>query len=232
MHRGVFVFPALLIATFTFPLTSAAQTLDMKDLSCTDCHGTQVHDFLKSRHAAALASLGKTKEDALCGACHGEVEAHAQASKPSEVPVQYRYRDPKSYDPTQVQATCLSCHAGGTRAIPQDGRHWLNGANCLTCHTGMAKGGWPKILRAPEQEMCGACHTQALAPVRTGHRTTAPAPCAPSATTRTRGPSPSSRGTAPSATRRTRIRNRSSIRPSCRGAWRATIPTAPWSGSF
>ena len=171
MHQWGFPLRVLLMVTLALPLALAAQTLDMKDLSCSDCHGAKVHDFLKSRHGAALVSLGKTTEESLCGACHGEVLAHAQASKPREVPVQYRYKDPKAFDPAQLQATCLSCHAGGTRAIPQDGRHWLNGANCLNCHTGMAKGGWPRLLKAPEPELCGACHAQALAPVRTGHRT-------------------------------------------------------------
>jgi DmsE family decaheme c-type cytochrome len=173
MRRDVFLIRALLVIAVAWNLPTAlvAQTLDLSAISCMDCHGTQVHDFLKSRHGAALVSEGKTTEAALCGACHGEVDAHAAASRPREVPVQYRYKDPKACQTSQLQATCLSCHAGGTRAIPQDGHHWLNGASCLTCHTGMAKGGLPRLLNKPEGELCGACHPQALAPVRTGHRT-------------------------------------------------------------
>lgn len=159
------------IAAVTFAQAEAGAGFDAKSLSCWDCHGPQVHDFLQTRHSAALASDGRRDETSLCGACHGEVTAHAEASRPQEVPVQYRFAGPASEDAARDQARCLPCHEKGRRPIPADGHHAMGEVGCLKCHSGMGKGGWPGLRKAPEAELCGACHAEALAPFRSGHRT-------------------------------------------------------------
>lgn len=143
---------------------------DIRAIVCADCHANQVHDFLATRHATAFYAQGRRDAVSLCGACHGEVAAHAEAAKPREVPVQFRFKNPKDLDTATANGRCLQCHATGLSPRPLDGIHLGAGLRCTTCHTGMGKGGLPRLRKAGERELCGACHLQAASPVRSGHR--------------------------------------------------------------
>ncbi len=143
---------------------------DLVALPCADCHGGPLHGFLQTRHAAALSVQGRREATSLCGACHGEVMAHNGADRPQKTPVEFRYKDPRTLGSEKASARCLTCHAEGVKALPAEGVHLRAGLSCVTCHTGMGAGSLPKLLRAPERELCGRCHGQALAPFRSGHR--------------------------------------------------------------
>ena len=159
----------LILAAFLLAAPPAAAQ-DLGAIICADCHGTQVHDFMATRHAAALYAQGRRDAASLCGACHGEVLAHAEAAKPREVPVQFRFKNPKDLDTATANGRCLACHASGMSPKPLDGLHLGAGLRCTTCHTGMGKGGLPRLRKLPEKELCGSCHAQAVAPFRAGHR--------------------------------------------------------------
>jgi len=143
---------------------------DVRTIICADCHGAAVHDFLSTRHATALYAQGRKDAASLCGACHGEVSAHAAADRPREVPVQFRFKNPKDLDPATANGQCLQCHSTGLSPQPVDGVHLGDGLRCTTCHTGMGKGGLPQLRRLGERDLCGGCHMQAVAPYRSGHR--------------------------------------------------------------
>ncbi len=143
---------------------------DLSGIICADCHGNPVHDFLSTRHAAALFAQGRRDAATLCGACHGEVMPHAGAAKPREVPVQFRFKNPKDLDTATANGRCLACHASGISPRALDGIHLGAGLRCATCHTGMGKGGLPKLRKMSEKELCGSCHMQAVAPFRASHR--------------------------------------------------------------
>ncbi len=147
-----------------------AQDQDLRSILCADCHGGALHDFLSTRHASILYAQGRRDATALCGTCHGEVTAHAQAAKPEAVPVQFRFKNPKDLDAATANGRCLSCHESGLSPVAPDGLHLASGLRCTACHTGMGEGGLPGLRRVEERRLCGSCHGQAVAPFRSGHR--------------------------------------------------------------
>lgn len=159
---GCFAVVVLAAAIQAFPAPPA--------LPCADCHGEIVHGFFQTRHAAALTADGRTQAADLCGSCHGEVSSHNDAAKPESVPVEFRFKDPKILEPARASERCMACHGLGMNALPIDGSHLRAGLSCVTCHSGMGKGTSVHLLKRPERELCGACHAQALAPFRSGHR--------------------------------------------------------------
>lgn len=164
LHRLVFL-AVLSLA----PWASPAHGQDVRSFSCSDCHGDAVHALLSSVHGSAFYAGGRRDAAALCGTCHGEVEAHARAVHPSQTPVQYRFvTDP--VPPAKADALCLSCHVRGIKAMPPDGVHLRAGLHCLTCHAVMGTTGLPHLLKEDETTLCGSCHGEALAAFRSGHR--------------------------------------------------------------
>ncbi len=143
---------------------------DIRAIICADCHGEVVHAFLATRHAAALYAEGRRDAVSLCGTCHGDVAAHAEAQKPREVPVEFRFKDPKDLDTATANGRCLTCHGAGLSPRPLDGVHLSAGLRCTTCHAVMGTSGLPRLRKTGERELCGSCHGEAVAPFRSGHR--------------------------------------------------------------
>lgn len=147
------------------------ESTDPREISCIDCHPGPVHDFLSSRHAAAFHARGKRGAEEVCGPCHGKVTEHGEAKDAKALPVEFRFKDPKTRDGALLIRRCLACHGEGSRLIEASGFHLKQGLNCLDCHTGMNKGGLPGLRKSAEISLCGRCHSQAVAPFRSGHRT-------------------------------------------------------------
>jgi DmsE family decaheme c-type cytochrome len=152
------------------PHAGVPDSPDIREISCIDCHPSPVHDFLLSPHAAAFHGKGLRGAQELCGPCHGTVTAHGEAKDAKAVPVEFRFKDPKTRDATVVSARCLACHGAGSRPVPAGGIHLRNGLNCLDCHTGMNRGGLSGLRKESEITLCGRCHPQSVAPFRSGHR--------------------------------------------------------------
>ncbi len=119
--------------------------------SCITCHAEVGKSFANNPHSKlALQHGGK---GITCESCHGPGQAHvdgggdiAKIFLPSKAPA------------SQVDATCLGCHAG---VHPNFDRspHAKAGLSCISCHSVHAPQSEQALLKLPQPTLCLSCHT-------------------------------------------------------------------------
>jgi predicted CXXCH cytochrome family protein len=146
--------------------------------SCQACHEDQFKGFADTKHAK-LKEVGSWKNKTQgCESCHGPGRLHLEdATNPKGI-ISFKNKTSK-----QISETCLACHAGNeSHNNFRRGEHWRNDVGCTDCHSthgekhGPARIGSttllsrasklnpaPAMLKANEQQLCIACHSEVKA---------------------------------------------------------------------
>ena len=87
-----------------------------------------------------------------CENCHGAGKAHVEGG--GDVT---KIFNPAKATPQQVDAKCLSCHAG-THPNFERSPHAKAGLSCISCHSVHQAKDEAKLLRASQPTLCFQCH--------------------------------------------------------------------------
>jgi len=136
---------------------ATAQTKDTNpanfvgDAVCATCHEAEAKGFTDNPHSKLALEHGKT--GATCESCHGAGKAHIDGG--GDVA---KIFNPAKASAKDVDATCLSCHAG---AHPNFERspHAKANVGCTSCHSVHASTGAEQLLKAAQPTLCFQCHT-------------------------------------------------------------------------
>ncbi len=130
--------------------------------ACKDCHADAVAYYAASVHG----QKGNLKGPAAageCSTCHGDATAHVKAGGGRGVG---GIKNPggKTMAPDDKNATCLACHAGGSKRTHWEGStHQARGTACTSCHTMHST---DRVLtKLTQPEVCFTCHKQQRAEV-------------------------------------------------------------------
>jgi DmsE family decaheme c-type cytochrome len=119
--------------------------------TCATCHEAVVKGFANNPHNNIALMHGKA--GVTCEGCHGPGKAHVEGGGDvSKIFV------PTKATPQEVDAKCLSCHAG-THPNFDRSPHAKAGVSCISCHSVHASKGSEKLLKASQPALCYQCHT-------------------------------------------------------------------------
>jgi predicted CXXCH cytochrome family protein len=177
--------PGAVADTASEDLTEMAQYVPLAGSSddyvgsdtCMACHEDQGKHFLATKHAKLSGLKGWEGKPQGCESCHGPGKAHVEESDPTKI-ISFKNKTSK-----EISETCLACHSGkeGHNNFRR-GEHWRNNVGCTECHsshgpapatTGIGSGRFvgpassfdppPAMLKANEQQLCIACHSEVKA---------------------------------------------------------------------
>ena len=118
--------------------------------TCATCHDEVSKKFADNPHTKIAQLHGKN--GVTCEGCHGAGKGHVDGGGDIS-----KIFDPAKATPKEVDATCLSCHAG---AHPNFDRspHAKGGVSCIGCHN-IHSSKEESLLKAPQPALCYQCHT-------------------------------------------------------------------------
>lgn len=116
---------------------------------CASCHEAESKGFATNPHSKMVLMHGN--DGVTCENCHGPGKAHVEAGGDIT-----KIFNPGKGPSKQVDATCLTCHAG---AHPDFERspHARAGVGCTSCHSVHASKE-ETLLKAPQPTLCYQCH--------------------------------------------------------------------------
>jgi DmsE family decaheme c-type cytochrome len=119
--------------------------------TCATCHSDVAKDFANNPHTQIVDMHGHTA--GTCESCHGAGKGHVDGGGDIT-----KIFDPAKATAQQVNATCLSCHAG-THPNFLRSPHAKAGLSCISCHS-IHHAAVPKdLLLAKQPTLCYQCHT-------------------------------------------------------------------------
>jgi DmsE family decaheme c-type cytochrome len=125
--------------------------------TCVKCHEDQVNYYKASVHGQK-GNLRGPSNAGECSTCHADATEHVKADGGKGVG---GIKNPgsKTMAADDKNATCLTCHAGGSKRMHWDGStHQVRGTACTSCHTMHSK---DKVLtKLTQPEVCFTCHKQ------------------------------------------------------------------------
>ncbi|OFW24622.1 MAG: hypothetical protein A3H97_20045 [Acidobacteria bacterium RIFCSPLOWO2_02_FULL_65_29] len=125
--------------------------------ACVKCHEEQVDYYGKSVHGQK-GNLRGPANAGECSTCHGDATEHVKAGGGRGVG---GVKNPgsKLMADDDRNATCLGCHAGGSKRTHWDGStHQTRGTTCTSCHTMHSK---DRVLtKLTQPQVCFTCHKQ------------------------------------------------------------------------
>ncbi len=156
-YGGLFsMLSALILAgsTFLIPGAATAQPVNQTE-TCKACHVSQFETYQASKHGTKGDS--RTPASAAgCNTCHGDGTAHVKAGGGKGVG---GIKNPggKTMPPSEKNATCLTCHAGGKRIYWSQSLHASRDTTCTSCH--QVHTTRDKVRdKATQTEVCFTCH--------------------------------------------------------------------------
>ena len=94
-----------------------------------------------------------------CETCHGPGQAHVDGGGDTAL-----IRNPAKLTPSEVSATCTTCHNRGEQEFWQGSQHDRRNLTCTTCHSVHNWNSLEKQLKASSVlQTCGACHRDKVA---------------------------------------------------------------------
>ena len=118
--------------------------------TCLGCHDTQSY---KGTAHAITANVRTPAATHGCESCHGPGKAHAESGDASLI-----RRFNKSTAPSEITATCTSCHNRASHALWEGSPHDQRNLSCVTCHSVHAPKGDHQIKAASQMDLCATCH--------------------------------------------------------------------------
>ena len=122
--------------------------------ACKTCHEELYTRWEKSPHwKTTLDKLGDPSKMG-CQGCHGPAGAHVE--DPSNKTELFIFKD---HSAKEINARCMSCHAGGTQHMNAiNSVHAQNGVSCTDCHSPHHAETKEFLLSKPETQLCFTCH--------------------------------------------------------------------------
>jgi DmsE family decaheme c-type cytochrome len=133
------------------PASQAAAGDFVGSETCAACHVEVSKKFADNPHTKMTLMHGDA--GITCENCHGAGKAHVDGGGDKT-----KIFNPAKASPKDVDAKCLSCHAG---AHPNFDRspHAKAGVSCVSCHSVHASGSPDHLLKAAQPTLCFQCHT-------------------------------------------------------------------------
>ena len=129
---------------------------------CANCHKDQAASYAASVHGQK-GNLRGPSNAGECSTCHGDGTEHVKAGGGRGVG---GIKNPGSVKmaPDEKNATCLTCHAGGSKRTHWQGStHQTRGTACTRCHTMHSP---DRVLtKLTQPEVCFTCHKQQRAEI-------------------------------------------------------------------
>ena len=117
--------------------------------TCLTCHDDRAYGSTKHGHAFNERTPSATQG---CESCHGPGKAHADSGDPDLM------RSFAEMAPSEVSATCTTCHNRATHALWDGSQHDQRNLTCTTCHSQHAPQGEPQLRARNEPALCATCH--------------------------------------------------------------------------
>ncbi len=119
--------------------------------TCATCHAEVAKGFADNPHTKIALMHGKA--GVTCEGCHGPGKAHVDGGGDVS-----KIFNPAKATPKEVDAKCLSCHAG-THPNFLRSPHAKADVSCIGCHSVHAPGTPEHLLKAAQPQLCFQCHT-------------------------------------------------------------------------
>ena len=119
---------------------------------CATCHEDTAKKFADNPHIKIAEMHGKT--GVTCEGCHGPGKAHVDGGGDKS-----KIFDPAKASAKDVDATCLTCHAG-THPNFERSPHAKANVSCIGCHD-IHKSKEESLLKAAQPTLCYQCHADA-----------------------------------------------------------------------
>ena len=123
------------------------------EATCLGCHEDQA--YKGTAHGRSFNE--RTPASNLgCENCHGPGKAHADSGDPTLI------RRFTAISPSDVNATCTSCHNRGGHALWDGSQHEQRSLSCITCHSVHAAKGAPLLKAESQYVLCATCHRSVI----------------------------------------------------------------------
>ena len=119
------------------------------EATCLACHDD--HSYKGTAHGLSFNERTPAANRG-CESCHGPGKAHADSVDPAFI------RNFKTTRPSEVSATCTTCHNRASHALWAGSQHDQRTLSCTTCHSVHAPKGPAQIKAPSERQLCGTCH--------------------------------------------------------------------------
>ncbi len=137
------------------PASSPAKATTPEDFvgpdTCATCHKDVSKGFATNPHSKMVLMHGD--KGITCENCHGAGKAHVEGG--GDVT---KIFNPAKATAKEVDAKCLSCHAG-THPNFDRSPHAKANVGCTSCHSIHASGDRDHLLKASQPTLCFQCHT-------------------------------------------------------------------------
>ena len=122
--------------------------------ACKTCHEELYTGWEKSPHWKTTLEKAGDPAKMGCQGCHGPAAAHVE--DPSNKTELFIFKD---HSAKEINARCMSCHAGGTQHMNAiNSVHAQNGVSCTDCHSPHHAETKESLLSKPETQLCFTCH--------------------------------------------------------------------------
>jgi len=155
---------AAAVTTKAMPGAGAEGQSYVGEAKCLECHSEQLKGYEGSPHHRVADPRSPASKQG-CESCHGPGSKHV------DDPGAFAVRDLNKLPPTEVSATCTTCHNRGEHALWDGSQHDTRKLTCTTCHSVHDYKSDTKQLKEKTQvAVCATCHRDKLAKLdRSGH---------------------------------------------------------------
>jgi DmsE family decaheme c-type cytochrome len=120
--------------------------------TCVLCHTPQEESLKGTAHGQAKNPRSPTAGHG-CESCHGPGQAHVDDEAKGHIA---KFKEMK---PSDINATCLTCHNRGNHAGWEGSAHEMRKLSCTTCHSVHSPQSVERqLVKSTETQVCATCH--------------------------------------------------------------------------